>query len=78
MRRAAVSIASNIAEGHGRITGNDRKYFVSMARGSLLELETQLQIAVNLGYLEAAKVRPLFDDMSEIGKIINGLLKSIR
>jgi four helix bundle protein len=78
MRRAAVSIASNIAEGHGRISANDRKYFVAMARGSLLEVETQLQIAVNLTYVDAVQAKPLFAAMSELGKIINGLLKSIR
>ena len=78
IRRAAVSIASNIAEGHGRVTGSDRKHFVAMARGSLLEVETQVEIAVNLGYVEVTKAKPLFESMSELGKIINGLLKSIR
>jgi four helix bundle protein len=51
LRRAAVSIPSNIAEGHGRLSNADRKHFVSQARGSVLELETQILIAHNLGYL---------------------------
>jgi four helix bundle protein len=51
MRRSAVSIASNIAEGQGRLTRGEFRHFLGIARGSLLELETQLAIAVDLEYL---------------------------
>lgn len=52
LRRAAVSIPSNLAEGQGRLSEKEFRHFLGQARGSLMELETQLQIAENLGYLE--------------------------
>jgi four helix bundle protein len=76
LRRAAVSIPSNIAEGHGRLSNADRKHFVSQARGSVLELETQILIAHNLGYLSLDESQRLDSLASEVGRIINGLLKS--
>jgi four helix bundle protein len=74
MRRAAVSIASNIAEDKGRSTDRDFVFFLCHARGSLNELETQTLIARRSGYLteEASRKR---DDLSpEIGKMPNGLI----
>lgn len=78
MRRAAVSVPSNIAEGHGRLTNRDRMHFVATARGSLLELETQVRIAVSLSYLDPKVARMLLDSSTELGRIVNGLLKSFR
>lgn len=77
MRRSAVSIPSNIAEGKGRHTNPEFCQFLIHARGSLLELETQLQIACNLGYLESQKRDDLKVKTVEIGKMLNGLIKAI-
>jgi four helix bundle protein len=77
LRRAAVSIPSNIAEGQGRLSEKESRYFLGQARGSLMEVETQLQIANNLGYIDAAQIKGLLNNCAEVGKILNGLLASI-
>lgn len=77
LRRAAVSIPSNIAEGQGRLSENEFRYFLGQARGSLMEVETQLQIAQNLGYLPPAQTNELLKACAEVGRILNGLLASI-
>jgi four helix bundle protein len=77
IRRSAVSIPSNIAEGHCR---NGRREFVhhlSIALGSLGELETQILIASRLGYLSAETLPELRDLASEMGRIIVGLMHSL-
>lgn len=74
LRRAAVSVPSNIAEAHGRSSKKEFHHFVSQARGSLLEVETQLEIARNLGYLSAKKAADLLSKASEIARMLNGLL----
>ena len=61
MRRSAVSISSNIAEGVGRSTVNDTMHFLYIARGSLFELDTQLQIALEIGIMN----KPAFDTINE-------------
>ena len=53
IRRAAVSVPSNIAEGHGRLTDSQFRYFMGNARGSLYEMQTQIELAGDLGYVEA-------------------------
>lgn len=78
MRRAAVSIPSNIAEGKGRLTDRDRSHFFAQARGSLLELETQIQIAERLHYLAEPKAQELTGICAEVGRMLNSLVASIR
>ena len=75
MRRAAVSIASNIAEGAGRSSKREFHRFLSIAQGSIAELETQLIIAENLGY--CSDIQHLFSELDEISKMISGLMKSL-
>jgi four helix bundle protein len=77
VRRAAVSIPSNIAEGQGRLSQKEFRYFLGQARGSLMEVETQLQIAENLGYLQQDSTMILLNSCAEIGRILNGLLSSV-
>ena len=76
-RRAAVSIPSNIAEGQGRLSAKEFRYFLGSARGSLMELETQLQVAENLGYLHHEELTGLLQSCAELGKVLNGLLASL-
>ena len=77
LRRAAVSIPSNIAEGQGRLSENEFRHFLGQARGSLMEVETQLQIAENLGYLHQEQTSKLLEACAEVGRILNGLLASV-
>ena len=77
MRRAAVSVPANIAEGQGRRLSGEFIHFLGNARGSLLELETHLEIALRLGYIEEKKYQPVQDQIQEVGRILNGLLRSI-
>ncbi|HJT24025.1 MAG TPA: four helix bundle protein [bacterium] len=77
LRRSAVSIPSNIAEGKGGRSAPEFHMFLGHARGSLLELETQIQIAENLGYLNSAKGQALLKKTSELGKMLNGLMEAI-
>jgi len=77
LRRAAVSVPSNIAEGQGRLHRKEFKHFLGTARGSLMEVETQLQIALNLRYLSNETCGELLHRCSEVGRILNGLLASV-
>lgn len=70
MRRCAISIPSNIAEGHGRGTDAEFSRFLSIAYGSALELETQLYIALKLEYLETLQHKKLSSALSEISKML--------
>jgi four helix bundle protein len=78
MRRAAVSVPSNIAEGKGRLTDHDRAHFFSQARGSLLELETQILIGEQLKYVSSAQANALVQLSAEVGRMLNALIDSIR
>jgi four helix bundle protein len=75
IRRAVISVPSNIAEGFGRDSATEFKRFLAIARGSLYELKTQLQLAECLGYLETGTEVMLLID--EVGKLINGLARSL-
>lgn len=77
MRRAAVSVPSNIAEGHGRLSDKSLRVFLAQARGSLYELETQIQLATDLGYLSTQVAGTLNPECDEVAKMINGLLTAI-
>ena len=78
MRRAAISVPSNIAEGKGRQSQRDLVQFLHHARGALLELETQLEIAHELGYVEQFAFRRIDTKTKELGKILNGLIQRFR
>jgi len=78
IRRAAVSIPSNIAEGQGRSTTSAFLNFLSVARGSLKELETQILIAQRLGYVDDPTVDELTDLTAEVSRLLSGLTNSLR
>ena len=77
MRRSVVSIPSNIAEGEGRNSDKDLIKFLLIARGSLWELSTQMEICERLGYLEPAQTAVATGLITEISKMLNALLASI-
>jgi len=78
IQRAAVSVPANIAEGHGRKHTGDYIHHLSIARGSLVELETHLLIAERLRYLQKLDVQPLLAATDEIGRMISGLVQKLR
>jgi four helix bundle protein len=77
MRRAVVSIPSNIAEGYGRNSTNDYIRFLNIARGSKYELDTQIQICVMLNYISEEKTATALELSEEIGRMINALIKKL-
>jgi four helix bundle protein len=77
MRRAAVSIPSNIAEGYGR-GGKEYRRFAEIAYGSVLELETQIEISQRLGYLSEAQVEPLVKETERVAAMLNALKIALR
>ena len=77
MRRAAISIPSNIAEGFGRNSKKEYLQFLYIANGSVCELETQLILCVNINYLSEAEIQPIMNLLSEIGKIIITITKKL-
>ena len=78
MRRAAVSIPCNIAEGRGRGTRRDYRRFVLMARGSAFELETQIILAADVGYIEESMAKTLEERITEIARMLSGLARYIQ
>ena len=77
MRRAAVSIPSNIAEGYARATERDRAHFLTIARGSCAELQTQVEIAFEVGLIEQTSAAKLDEQCEEVVRMIVGLRKSL-
>jgi len=78
LRRAAVSIPSNIAEGQGRLSKGEFRTFLGNARGSLSELETQIIICKNLDFIAEPEAARLLEMASEVGRILNGLIASMK
>lgn len=77
IRRAAVSVPSNIAEGQGRKSTAEFRHFLSIARGSLAEVETQLIIAVRLNYLGKSQFQEIMDIHEEVSKMVFAILKTV-
>jgi four helix bundle protein len=77
LRRAAISVPSNIAEGQARLSTGEFRQFLGHARGSLMEVETQIIIAQELGYLETDQSENLLRGAAEVGRMLNGLLNSL-
>jgi four helix bundle protein len=77
LRRAVISISSNIAEGCGRRTSKDFVGFLYNAMGSVREVESQLMFVEKLGYLEDGELRKLLNDLDRLGKMLMGFIKHI-
>ena len=78
IQRSAVSLPSNIAEGHGRNSNKEFHHFLGISLGSLAELETQLILAQRLNYLTEEEIKPVLQNSDEIGKMLKGLQKSLQ
>lgn len=78
LRRASVSVASNIAEGYGRMTRGEYLQFLGQARGSNSEVETQLVIVRAIGMNVGPELMTAESLTSEVGRLLNGLMKSLR
>jgi four helix bundle protein len=77
LRRAAVSIPSNVAEGQGRRTTGEFLALLSVARGSLMEVRTQIEIARRLGFIPEQAVLPVCDLCNRVGRLMNGLINAL-
>ena len=77
MRRSAVSVPSNIAEGYGRQATREYRHHLLISRGSLLELETQLVLCQKLNYLDEHATEPVFKQINEIAKMLGSLISKL-
>ena len=77
IHRSAISVPSNIAEGYGRDSRNDYIRFLKIARGSLFELETQVELAFNIGFIQHSHFQNLLKTSSEIAKMLNSLINKL-
>jgi four helix bundle protein len=78
IRRSAVSIPSNLAEGHGRDSTKEFLHFIAIAIGSICELETQILLSYRLHYIKIEDFEPTLDLLTETKKIIRGLQKALK
>ena len=78
MRRSAVSIPSNIAEGHARDTTKDFIKFLNYAKGSVAELQTQILLCVDVGYLTRDQIKSVMSETDEISRKLNNLILSLK
>ena len=78
MRRSAVSIPSNIAEGAGRGSKREFRNFLSYSQGSIAELETQLIISGQLKFIRKPELEPLLNELEEISRMVIGLQKTLK
>ncbi len=78
LRRAAVSVAANIAEGHGRYRTGEVLWSLSVARGSLMEVDALLRITERLGLVERTAIEPVLELVAEIGRMLSGLRRALR
>lgn len=78
LRRAAVSVPSNLAEGHARFGAGEFSRFLSITMGSIAELETQILLSSDLGYISGAVAEEVLGELDGIGKMLRGLAKSIQ
>ena len=78
MRRAAVSVTSNIAEGFSRVSSKEKAQFYAIAKGSLTEIESQVLISRDLGYISSVDFEQIEEEIEQASRLITGLLKYIR
>lgn len=78
IKRSAVSIPSNIAEGYGRGSKNDYTRYLRIARGSLYELQTQLEICINLKFLDESAVADMIEKSREIERMLSSLIAKVQ
>ena len=78
VRRAVASVPANIAEGHGRLHKLDYVRFLSIACGSLMEVETHLQLSLRLEYITRDQLKLIWSGLQEVGRLLNGLIRSLR
>lgn len=78
LRRAAISVPANIAEGYGRVHRGDYLHHLSIAKGSLAEVETLLTLCVRLKMIDRAKMMPTWNQAQTAGKLLAALLRSLR
>lgn len=77
-RPAAASVPANIAEGQGRRLKREFHQFLANARGSLMELDRHLELAFRVGYIKSEQHLAIQKDLNEVGRILNGLMRSIK
>ena len=78
LRRASVSVPSNIAEGYARGTDKEKLHFLRISSGSMSEVETQLMLSLNLGYIDLEKYNELSETVTSVWKQLNSLISSIK